>query len=599
MPRIPLLFALLAALMPALAAPRAWALERIDFTLIADDGDLRERLRAASLLVKMSPQDAPRGADIIAAAMADYARLTAALYETGRYGGIVHILLDGREAASIAPFDAPGRVEHVGIRIDPGPIFRLRDPRIAPLAPDTRLPPAFADGQIARAGTIRDAANAAIEAWRAAGHAKARLADQKIVADHARARLSARIRLDPGPRLRFGQLKLRSPSAVRPEAIRRIAGLPTGKPFSPAALEKAANRLRQTGAFSAVTLSQADAPRAGDLLDIDLSLADLPPRRIGLGAEISSSEGVTLAGFWLHRNLLGGAERLRIEAAVPNLTDIGGGRDFRLSARLDVPAALGTDMDAWGRIEAETLNEPAYSLRQGRFSMGLSRRVSEALSTELSLSYRRSQTADSQGRRGFTIASLRGGAVLDRRDDRLNPAAGYFIGLDAEPFHDIGNRGSGIWAKADLRYYRSLSLGSGAVLAARLQLGQTLAPAAEPVHPDFLFWSGGPATVRGQPYKSLGRDLGGGAMIGGRAFAGLSLELRQSLGENLGIVGFVDLGHVGADGLLDGAGSWHAGAGLGLRYQTGLGPLRLDVAVPVGPRRGGGAQIYLGIGQAF
>jgi translocation and assembly module TamA len=64
-------------------------------------------------------------------------------------------------------------------------------------------------------------------------------------------------------------------------------------------------------------------------------------------------------------------------------------------------------------------------------------------------------------------------------------------------------------------------------------------------------------------------------------------------------VGFLDVGQVDADGLFTGAGNWHAGAGLGVRYATGVGPIRFDLALPVGGATGDGVQIYLGLGQAF
>ena len=104
--------------------------------------------------------------------------------------------------------------------------------------------------------------------------------------------------------------------------------------------------------------------------------------------------------------------------------------------------------------------------------------------------------------------------------------------------------------------------------------------------------------MRGQPYQSLGVDLGGGQRTGGKAFFGASSELRARVTDKIGVVGFVDAGYIGANGFSD-SGDWHAGAGLGLRYDTGIGPLRLDVAAPISGSTGDGVQIYIGIGQAF
>ena len=70
--------------------------------------------------------------------------------------------------------------------------------------------------------------------------------------------------------------------------------------------------------------------------------------------------------------------------------------------------------------------------------------------------------------------------------------------------------------------------------------------------------------------------------------------------ENIEIVGFADWGYIGAEAFPDLSGNSHAGAGLGLRYNTGIGPIRLDVATPIsGDTPASNLYIYLGIGQAF
>ncbi len=74
-------------------------------------------------------------------------------------------------------------------------------------------------------------------------------------------------------------------------------------------------------------------------------------------------------------------------------------------------------------------------------------------------------------------------------------------------------------------------------------------------------------------------------------------EIRREITERIGVVGFLDAGFVGADSF--GSGEVHSGAGLGLRYSTGFGPIRVDVGAPVTGDTGDGPQLYIGIGQAF
>ena len=152
--------------------------------------------------------------------------------------------------------------------MDPGPRFRFSTATVSPLTRDTRLPEGFAPGKVAESGLVREAVQSGIDGWREVGHAKAKVAGQQVVADHATQRLSAEVALDPGPRLRFGSLIIKGEERMRPRRIHKIAGLPEGSTYSPEDLERSADRLRRTGVFSSVTLTEAETIRAPDLLDI-------------------------------------------------------------------------------------------------------------------------------------------------------------------------------------------------------------------------------------------------------------------------------------------------------------------------------------------
>jgi translocation and assembly module TamA len=141
------------------------------------------------------------------------------------------------------------------------------------------------------------------------------------------------------------------------------------------------------------------------------------------------------------------------------------------------------------------------------------------------------------------------------------------------------------------------------VIAARAQAGAVFGSDLLETPRDDLFLSGGGGTVRGQPYRSLGipvtRGPGDEFLIGGRYFLAGSLELRAKVSDRIGVVGFVDWGSIGLDGFSGANTDSHAGAGLGLRYETGLGPIRFDVAAPISGTTGDGVQFYVGLGQSF
>ncbi|MEM9755256.1 MAG: BamA/TamA family outer membrane protein, partial [Pseudomonadota bacterium] len=151
----------------------------------------------------------------------------------------------------------------------------------------------------------------------------------------------------------------------------------------------------------------------------------------------------------------------------------------------------------------------------------------------------------------------------------------------------------------DLRGYTAFGAEDSTRLAARLQVGTVAGGNITDLPPGFLFFSGGGGTVRGQDFRSLGAEQNG-QDTGGRTFIGLSGEVRQDITETIGVVAFYDAGYIAADAIWDDTGEWHSGAGLGVRYATPLGAIRLDVAAPVsGPDADNPIYIYIGIGQAF
>ncbi|MEO3414121.1 autotransporter assembly complex family protein [Roseovarius sp. CAU 1744] len=574
----------------------AWCFEA-GLQLTRQDEALRDRLTQSSLVMTAMREEVTAPLDILAAAQADYGNLVSNLYAQGYFGPVIKILVDGREAAEIPPLAQLRSVRRVMILIETGPPFRLGTARIGPLDPDTKLPEGFAPGQPANVGVIADAAEAGIDAWRARSFAKARVVREDITADHARARLNVDLALDPGRSATFGKVNVPGPSDVREDRIRRIAGIPRGKLFDPVEVERAANRLRRTGAFSAVTVREADQLNPDGTLDIDLDVVDAKPRRFGFGAEIESIEGLTLSGFWMHRNLFGGAERFRVEAEIAGLGGDTEGVDSTLRIGLTRPSTFDSDTDLYALIELEQLDEELFNSEQITVGAGISHYYSEELEGRIGLAYRFSDARDQFGSRTFTHLTVPIELTWDKRDNELDPTEGFYLSAEALPYYGLDGSESGARGYLDARGYRSLG-NSEIVLATRLQFGSIIGSSLAGTPPDLLFLSGGSGTVRGQSYQSLS-ILTGTVRTGGRSFIGLAGEARFPVSGKIGGVVFYDVGYIGRNSFPDGTGDWHSGAGVGARYKTAFGPIRFDVAVPVTGPDTSGFEFYIGIGQAF
>ena len=133
--------------------------------------------------------------------------------------------------------------------------------------------------------------------------------------------------------------------------------------------EAANTRLRRTGIFSSVTLTEDDRISAPDLPGITATIVEQKPRRYSVGAEIASLDGLALTGSWLHRNLLGGGERLKLEADIPNIGAGTSGTDYSFGVTLERPATLTPDTTAGLTFKIARLDEVDYSADTAEFGL--------------------------------------------------------------------------------------------------------------------------------------------------------------------------------------------------------------------------------------
>lgn len=584
-------------------ASGASAFEAVDFSVSGADKGLEKSLRAASVLLASEKAGRIDAQDLFTDAHAEYAHLLNALYAAGYYSAVIHVLVDGREAAEIAPLDAPHQIGRIAVTVKTGPRFAFSQAVIAPLPTKTALPNGFTPGEPAESGLVAAAVGSGIDAWRAVGHAKAAVATQDVVADHANATLAAQVTLAPGPLLRFGPLTVEGHERMREARMRAIIGLPTGEIYDPKELERAKARLRRTGVFKSATLTEDEAITAPDLLEITATVVEQKRRRYTFGAELASLDGLSLTGGWLHRNLFGGAERLEITGAITNIAAPNSGVDYVLGATLNRPATFTPDTALGFGIEIGKLNEEDFTANLLSVSTNLTHVFSDELTARAGLTYDYAAISDISGDQTYRNLALPLGATWDRRDSKTDATKGFLIDAEVKPFLGFGLTDSGTRVKLDMRGYKAFGDEKGLVLAARIQAGAVLGASLLGTPRDELFYSGGGGTVRGQPYQSLGVNVLRSGVdtfkTGGTSFVGGSIEARLKATDKIGVVGFVDFGQVDMLASPLGGDNWHAGAGLGLRYATGVGPIRLDIAGPVGGKTGDGMQIYVGLGQAF
>lgn len=573
-------------------------------------GAVESAVRNASALVADQNEPASGAAGLLAKARGDYRRIVAALYNEGYYGGTASIRVGGVEAATLAPdVDLPDPVD-VAVVVDPGPLFHFNSVTIVNQALPTSDPndyveppvhAGFGAGEIAKSSVILRAEQLALEAWRQQGYAKAAIATRDVVADHATTTVDVTISVNPGPKAAFGAVTVIGAEALDPEFLRRQTGLTEGEEYDPDEVALAQKRLDRLEVFRAARLEAAESVGADGLLPYNLVVQELPGRRFGVGANYSTVDGLGLEAFHLWRNLFGQAERLRLDARVASIGyPIDTAQfDYFFGGTFTKPGIFTPDTDLVAAVSAERTIYPTFTETSASGRVGLTHILSDQISFEGGAQFELNRFDDVFGTRDFKTIGLYAGATLDFRDDSVDPTEGWFGQVNLEPFYEMNYNNFGARLTAEGRTYFGFGEDDPFVLAGRLKAGVLLGPSLAEIPPDKLFFAGGGGSVRGYAYKSIGVDDGTGTITGGRYLLEASLEARAKVTQDIGVVGFVDGGYVAAD-VFPALSDLRVGAGVGLRYYTGLGPLRADFAIPLNKKPGDpDYALYVGIGQAF
>jgi translocation and assembly module TamA len=571
-------------------------------------------LAAASLLRRLAAEAAVDADGLVARALAEPRLLDEVLRAEGFWGGRAEVSLDGEAA------DAPGLAERlaarqpadravaVAVRVISGPLYRLRRLALRP-APQAEgsdailalgAPAALAAGDPARAGAVLDAEAALVDRLRDAGHPLAVIAEREVVVDHEAQAMDVTWTIAAGPAARFAAPEITGETAVSPLLLGRIARHLDGAPYAPATLERMRRDLLGLGAFDTVRVRAAQRLDAAGRLPVTFAVADRPRNAAGFNLAYETNYGPSGQVFYERRNLFGNAERLRLEATVSRLDAAGRTADVnsRLGANLRRPGLVDGRTTAVADLAAVRERLAAYDRDAVVAALLLERPFGDRWVLQSGPSFETGRIGRDGELARFTLAGWVLGARYDGTDALLDPRRGFRLSASVTPYADLAEGGGFLRAIGTARSYVDLGGDGGSVIALRGTIGSLLG-ADQAVPLDKRFHAGGGGSVRGYGYQRIGprdarnRPNGGSSLVEG------SVELRQRLSGPIGMVAFVDAGSVGARDAPDFS-EVRLGAGLGIRYATAIGPLRLDVAVPVQQQQGdAGFGIYVGLGQAF
>jgi translocation and assembly module TamA len=580
------------------------------------DKETKKLVEGASGLVTDKDKPASGAAGLLAKARGDYRRILGALYADGRYGGTISIKVDGREASNIAPDADLSNPANIVISVQPGPQFLFATARVKNMAPPPIDPKdvvdrpenqGFAPGDIARSTAIVKAERLAVDAWRQQGHPKATIVSREVLADHDNSEVDATIEVDPDRRAAFGPVQVTGTERMDPEFVAFITGLQPGVEYDPDEIERAKKRLSRLEVFRSARIEEADAITSDGLLPITVAVQEQKLRRFGIGGSYSTLDGAGFDAYWLHRNLFGHAERLRFDAKIGGI----GGQSYNpqdynylLGVSFTKPGVYTPDTDFIASLIGERKVLDAYTQTSITADAGFTQVFSDELTGKLTANISKSRFDDDFfGKRDFLTVGLLGGLTYDSRDSKVDPSRGYYLEGLLSPFYEFEFGNFATKFTAEGRTYYSFDANNRFILAGRLKLGSIVGADVAELPPDQLFFAGGGGSIRGYAYRNVGVNVtrdGETFVIGGRSLIESSIEARIRMTDTIGVVGFVDAGYVGEESFPDFAQQMRVGVGAGLRYNTGLGPIRLDFAVPLDRTSDDPSfAFYVGIGQAF
>lgn len=431
------------------------------------------------------------------------------------------------------------------------------------------------------------------------GYALAKIGEQDIEVDHELRTARLVLPVEPGPVQQFGQIRVSGKPPFSAAHVQRIARFEPGERFRQSRVDDLRRALVATGLVASADVRVTPAAD-GKSVDLDVRLEPAPMRTIAGELGYGTGEGARAEASWQHRNFFNPEGALTVRGVVGTQEQLAAvslrRNNFRARDQvLNLQASAGhVDRKAY---EARTLRLLGSIERQSNFIWQKS--WTWSIGAELIASDERDTIAATgeERRRTFFIGALPGSLVYDGTDDLLDPTQGFRLGGRVSP--ELSMQGSAfgyVTTQVDASAYRSLS--SSVVGAGRLRLGTILGAERDRIAPSRRFYSGGGGSVRGYGYQRLGpRDVNGDP-IGGRSLAEFSLETRVRFG-NFGVVPFLDGGTLSTDALPN-LKDWQLGVGIGARYYSSFGPIRVDVGTPLN-RQAGDSRIAVtvSLGQAF
>ncbi|MDX1458373.1 MAG: autotransporter assembly complex family protein [Marinobacter sp.] len=390
---------------------------------------------------------------------------------------------------------------------------------------------------------------------------------------------------DSGERYQLGEVSFLGDREIGEPLLRQFVTITPGEDYHADKIATLNSDLSNSGYFREVLVDANPADAVGRTIPVNVRLRIRAPRSVSAGVGFSTDVGPRFRGTWREHwiNEMGHRRGAETELSDPRQS---------LSTWYELP--LDPPMTDLIRLTAGYQREDIEDVQSERLTMGQQwqHELDSGWLQILSLRWEGERFTIGEDRPNTSSLLLPGAGYSKlRADTALDPSRGYRLQFDVTGAHRAA------LSDADILHVSVLL--KGLITAAdkhrflgRFQFGGVATNNFDDVPPSLRFFAGGDQSVRGYGYETLSPEDSDGTLIGGRYLMVGSLEYQYSLFERWRAAIFYDRGNA-IDNVFDPLAN---GAGIGVRWVSPVGPLRLDIAKGLDPEFGGEWRIHFSMG---
>ncbi len=564
------------------------------------DNQFNERFNSLSTL-KAESKDPANLAQINRRMELDQQLLDRILRAKGYYGAFIARRVRSSE-------DGRNGKLRAELTVRPGALYTLSSINLPGLASAIRYVPTLATVFPVKVGDPIDADKITagrvdlVKALGENGFPFSRVDEPQVTVDHDAQKGALEIVVRAGGYRRFGDIVLdeKSGELFSARHLERIARFDRDDVYQVSDVEDLRRAIVATGLVSSVSVTPKDA---GDGEHANIAVAAVPAPMRTIAGEIGygTGEGYRLEGSWQHRNFFPPEGAMTVRGLVGTREQAAGLSYRRNNFRR-------RDNVLTGSFSFYHRDYDAYKAKTLAFTAGLERQTNLlfqkkwawSIGAQLLGTRERGYYGGSldKSSRSYLIGAVPVSLTYDGSDDLLDPTKGFRVGVRVSPEASWqGKPFSYVTTQIDSSAYMPVT--EQVVLASRVRLGSILGGVdVDSIAPSRRFYAGGGGSVRGYGFQAIGPRDPENDPYGGKSLVEFSVEARIRFGV-FGVVPFVDAGNI-STGFLPKLQDVRYGAGIGLRYYSTFGPIRIDVGTPLNRQKGDGRiAVYVSLGQAF